>query len=103
MASSSLETNKIAAAVLTAGVIAMLSGWLARELIHPHPVEKVAYNVPATEEKPAAGEAKGGQEGPGDIKPLLASANPEAGKALTKTCAACHTFEKGGSNKVGPN
>src|ERR1700756_4765056 len=100
--SSSLETNKIAAAVLTAGVIAMLTGWLARELFHQPPLEKVAYNVPATEEKAPAGEAKGGSEGPGDIKPLLASANVDAGKASTKVCAACHTFDKGGANKVGP-
>ena len=34
---------------------------------------------------------------------LLASANPEAGDAVFKKCAACHTAEKGGANKVGPN
>src|SRR5258708_13201712 len=102
MASSSLETNKIAAAVLTAGVIAMLTGWLARELYHPHALEKVAYNVPATEEKPAPGDAKA-PEGPGDIKPLLASANPDTAKPLTKPSVACHTFDKGGKNNVGPN
>src|SRR3546814_21122441 len=33
---SSLESNKIAAAVLTAGVIAMLSGFVAELLYHPH-------------------------------------------------------------------
>jgi cytochrome c len=102
MASNSLEFNKIAAAVLTAGVVASLAGFLSRELVHPTPVEKVAYNVPAMEEKaPAGGEAK--QEGPGDITPLLAQANVDAGKAATKPCLACHTFDKGGPNKVGPN
>ena len=31
------------------------------------------------------------------------AADPEAGEAIFKKCAACHTGEKGGPNKVGPN
>ena len=34
---------------------------------------------------------------------LLARADPAKGQAAAKKCAACHTFEKGGPNKVGPN
>ena len=34
---------------------------------------------------------------------LLASANAEAGSKPARRCAACHTFEQGGANKVGPN
>ena len=34
---------------------------------------------------------------------LLASASAEKGAAAAKQCAACHTFEKGGPNRVGPN
>jgi cytochrome c len=100
---SSLEFNKIAAAVLTAGIVASLSGFIARELVHPEPLAKTAYNVPATEEKATAGGEEKGGEGPGDIQPLMASANVDAGKAATKVCAACHTFDQGGANKVGPN
>lgn len=33
----------------------------------------------------------------------LAAANVEAGQKATKACQACHTFEQGGANKVGPN
>lgn len=33
----------------------------------------------------------------------VATANAEAGKGAFKACAACHTAEKGGANKVGPN
>lgn len=29
--------------------------------------------------------------------------NPEAGKAASRVCAACHSFDQGGPNKVGPN
>jgi cytochrome c len=34
---------------------------------------------------------------------LLAAADPAAGKAKTTQCAACHTFDKGGPNRIGPN
>ncbi|HEY7645491.1 MAG TPA: cytochrome c family protein, partial [Hyphomicrobiales bacterium] len=34
---------------------------------------------------------------------LLAKASVDAGAAQAKKCAACHTFEKGGPNKVGPD
>jgi cytochrome c len=33
----------------------------------------------------------------------LASGNVEKGAASAKKCASCHTFEKGGPNRVGPN
>ena len=34
---------------------------------------------------------------------LLAKADSAKGETAAKKCAACHTFEKGGPNKVGPN
>jgi cytochrome c2 len=37
------------------------------------------------------------------IETLLAKASVEKGQAAAKQCQACHTFEKGGPNRVGPN
>ena len=37
------------------------------------------------------------------IEVLLAKASVEKGQATAKQCGACHTFEKGGPNRVGPN
>lgn len=34
---------------------------------------------------------------------MLASADADAGEKTFKKCKACHTTEKGGKNKVGPN
>jgi cytochrome c len=34
---------------------------------------------------------------------LLAKADPKRGEALTKVCAVCHNFTKGGANKIGPD
>ena len=36
------------------------------------------------------------------VKPLLAAAKPDGGAATFKVCSACHSGDKGGSNKVGP-
>jgi len=37
------------------------------------------------------------------IATLLASADAAAGETVFKKCTSCHTADKGGANKVGPN
>ncbi len=97
----SLELNKIAAAVLTAGVVAMGSGFVAEILVHPHVPEEPHYKVAVSE--PAEDGAPAEPQGPQPVLPLLASADAAAGEQATRACQACHSFEKGGPNKVGPN
>lgn len=99
---SGLELNKIAAGVLVAGLLAMVAGKVADGLYHPvHDVEKRGYAVEVAEEDGAGGAVAADK--PENILPLLASADVAAGEAVTKKCVSCHTFEKGGANKVGPN
>jgi cytochrome c len=102
---SSLESNKIAAAVLTAGVVAMLSGFVAELLYHPQvELEENSYVVAVTEGAGAGAAPAEEEEALEPIAPLLAAADPAAGEALAgRQCASCHTFEEGGANKVGPN
>tara|TARA_B110000003_G_scaffold43270_1_gene40713 strand:- start:3067 stop:3597 length:531 start_codon:yes stop_codon:yes gene_type:complete len=38
-----------------------------------------------------------------DIEERLKTADLSAGKLLIKKCVACHSFEVGGPNKIGPN
>ena len=38
-----------------------------------------------------------------DIGALLAGSDIESGRKISKKCTACHSFEKGGPQKVGPN
>jgi len=37
------------------------------------------------------------------VAAALPKANPDAGKEVFKACTQCHTPEKGGANKLGPN
>lgn len=96
-----MELNKIFAAILTAGIIAMVTGFVAEQLVHPVALEQNAYVVDTGAETPAA-EAPA-DEGLPDIGTLLASADPAAGQGVLRACQACHTFEQGGANRVGPN
>jgi cytochrome c len=96
-----LEFNKIAAAILTAGIIAMVAGIVAGTLVKPTPLDKPGYVVAGVEEK--APTAAAAPAGPEPIEPLMASADAKAGAIVAKKCAVCHTFDKGGQNRIGPN
>ena len=100
----SMEWNKAFGAVLLAGLIAMLCGFVAELLVSPKKLEQNAYviEVPEGAGQPAGG-GNAAPSGPTPIEPLLASADPAAGQAASKACASCHSFEKGGPAKVGPN
>ena len=98
---SGLEINKIAAAVLLAGIIAMVSGLVAEGLYHEDESEKRGYKVDAPAE--TAEGAAPVEEKPVDISPFLAKADLAQGQQLIGRCQTCHTFGKGQTAGVGPN
>lgn len=94
--------NTVAGCVLASALFAMVVGKVSNAVVHPHHLEKPVLAV-ADEAPQAAVAAAPAQELP-PIGPKLASANVEAGKAIfMKQCFTCHTIDKGGPNKVGPN
>jgi cytochrome c len=99
----SFQLNKLAGAFLGTVFILMSISLISDSLFYSPAPEKPGFIVEAAE--PAAAEAGGdaaaGAEEP--IAPLLASADAAAGETIFKKCAACHTPESGGPNKVGPN
>lgn len=67
-----------------------------------HALEKFGYPIEVVEEAPAEAGA-GGPAARVSSVPLIAAASLDEGTAIFKKCAACHTAESGGANKVGPN
>jgi cytochrome c len=93
--------NTMAGCFLAAALFAMVVGKVSNALVHPHMPAKPALAVPdaaaATSAPAAAVEVP-------PIGPKLKDANVEKGKALyVQQCFQCHTIDKGGVNKVGPN
>jgi len=103
MGNDPLFVNKIAAAVLSAGLLAMMTGFIAHQFFHPHKLEKPAYVIAAGVAPAGAEKAVAAAAGPKPVGPLLAKASVDNGEKVAKKCASCHTFEKGGANKIGPN
>jgi cytochrome c len=96
------DYNKIFAALLMAALIAALSGWVSRKLIEPHSPKEKGFAVAVTEEAAPGAEAAAPKEAE-PIDDLLAKADPAAGEKISRVCSACHSFDKGGPNRVGPN
>ena len=95
------DSNKIFAAILIAGITAYLAAFVADRVVAP--VTKLETNAVAVEGGEVAGGAISGPSGPEPIMHLIASADVARGEKLSRACAACHSFDNGGANMVGPN
>ena len=104
----SFEFNKIAGGVLSALLVIFASKTLIgiAQSGHGHDEHaKPGYALPMPKEgaasavaAPAAAAFNAGQ-----VVAQISKASVEGGQAVFKKCGACHTGEKGGPNKVGPN
>jgi cytochrome c len=98
----SFELNKIMGAVLGTCLVLLATSFAAGAIFSPVKPEKPGMELAVKEEAPAGGkEAAPAPSEP--IEKLLQTASVERGAAAAKKCGACHTFEKGGPNRVGPN
>jgi cytochrome c len=113
----SFEVTKIAGGFLCA-LLVIIGFRVALEIVeHGKAPEKPGYVLPTPEAAPAAGHgeggaapAAGGAAAPAAaafdaaaVAQAAASGNAQAGAGIFKKCAACHSAENGGANKVGPN
>ena len=99
----SFELNKILGAILGTCLILLVTSFTAGALFAPQLPAKPGFEIVAKVEGEAAG-AKEAAAAPSEpIEKLLQTASVEKGAAAAKKCGACHTFEKGGPNRVGPN
>jgi cytochrome c len=97
-----LEFNKLAAAVLVAGIVALGANIASNHLFHQEKLEGTpGFPVEggAVAATPAAADAPKKANPIGD---LLKTADVTAGQAVAKKCLTCHVVDKGGANKTGP-
>jgi cytochrome c len=98
----SFELNKIMGAVLATCLLLLVTNFAANAIFTPHMPQTPGFEIAVKEATPAGGkEAAAAPSEP--IEKLLQTASVEKGAGAAKKCAACHTFEKGGPNRVGPN
>jgi cytochrome c len=99
---NSFELNKILGAILFACLCLLSLNLAANAIFAPVKPEKPGYDI-AVEEKGAPGEKAPAAQQDQPVETLFATADVKRGETAAKKCQACHTFEKGGSNRVGPN
>jgi cytochrome c len=98
----SFELNKILGAILGTCLVLLVTSFTAGAIFAPVTPEKPGFEI-AVKEETHGGAAEAAAAPSEPIEKLLQTASVEKGAAAAKKCAACHTFDKGGPNRVGPN
>ena len=98
----SFEFNKIVGAVLGTALCLVALNITAEAIFAHHHPAKPGFEIEIKPQAAVTGPgAKAAPEEP--IEKLLASATVDRGQSAAKACAACHNFQKGGPNGIGPN
>lgn len=94
------KMNMAVGALLGTVFVLMTVSIASEGIFHSETPEKEGFAIVAeATEAPAAEEAAAATP----IAVLLASADAATGEGVFKKCASCHSIEKGGPNKVGPD
>jgi cytochrome c len=99
----SFELNKILGAILGTCLVLLVTSFTANALFAPVKPEKPGFAIAAKEAEGASKEGAPAAAPSEPIEKLLQTASVEKGAAAAKVCQTCHTFEKDGPNRVGPN
>ncbi len=94
--------EKTGFAVLIAAWVLWGSDQIGDMLVHADELAENAYKIEVADAGPAEG-AAAEEKVEVSVVSLLASASVDSGAKVFKKCQACHSVEKGGANKVGPN
>ncbi|WP_341760488.1 cytochrome c family protein [Candidatus Endowatersipora endosymbiont of Watersipora subatra] len=99
----SFEWNKIFGALLSMAFLVLGLNFFSENLYHIDQPDRVGFII-ATD-NPSHGHEKKQKKLAIEVEtvsPLIASADLGTGQKVMKKCLACHNFEKGAKNKVGP-
>lgn len=93
---------KVWGAVLVAATVALAIGIVINEATQAEHLVENAYKIDTGESQAQVAAAPVARVIE-PVIPLLASADAAAGEKAFKRCSTCHTVNKGGANKIGPN
>jgi cytochrome c len=103
----SFEWNKIIGAVLGTVLLVLVVRTLDGALMETPEPAKPGYVVAGVPDESAAktagAPAAAAAEAPPDWGTVLASASVSDGEKISARCGQCHTLDKGGATKIGPN
>ncbi len=99
----SFTINKIAGAVLFTLLVVIGLRSVSGLLYETHPPEKLGYPVQTAAVEPDKAAAPKEPVKVVSITELLGSADVAKGQKVFKKCSACHSFQQGGRNGIGPN
>ena len=96
----SFEINKIIAAVLVVVLVVFGISKISDIIFHVENPDVLGYKVEVKVGNATATQASTSSQV--DISVLLALGTLDQGKKVFKKCAACHSINQGGKNKIGP-
>ncbi|WP_440911586.1 c-type cytochrome [Candidatus Pelagibacter sp.] len=98
----SFEVNKIVAAVLLVALLVIGIGKLSNVIFYVEKPEKPGYAVEVQQASTSTTANATVEDKKVDIAALMALGDVNAGEKIFKKCAACHSINQGGANKIGP-
>ncbi|PLX29619.1 MAG: cytochrome c family protein [Alphaproteobacteria bacterium] len=94
--------NMIFAATLIALIIWLISAMISEALVDPVALKQSVYKIDVPDHEVGA-QVPAQKEGPEPIDAFMEQADAIKGKSLMRQCMQCHSFDKGGPHKIGPN
>jgi len=96
--------NKIIVSIVLAVILVLGINKITEVIFYVEKPEKSAYQVTSvtTVTNTTSTETSSVNSDSGDIMALFASTSADDGAKVWKKCAACHSIEQGGANKIGP-
>ena len=98
----SFELNKVIAAIFMVALLVIGLGKIADSVFHVKQPKNLGYQVEIESElaSSVSGVAKTVEKI--DIMAIMKQGDIVSGEKIFKKCAACHSINKGGKNKIGP-
>ena len=98
----SFELNKIIAAVLMVALLVIGLGKIADSVFHVKKPKNPGYQVEVESQLASETSQTTEMVEKIDISAVMALGDIANGEKIFKKCAACHSIDKGGKNKIGP-